>query len=134
MKKHTKLFISGILMLGLSGSINAQNKPEVFKDIPRPHVELVIPQPTKIVITPEQLKVLVEDHKLIGKELVKDCFDSTVGHLCLDQIISFFGPEAEDNLHFRIVKHNQIPVPGESPYRVTIFIDQNNKINSIQRL
>lgn len=134
MKKTTKLFISSILMLGLSSLSNAQVQPEIFKDIPRPHIALVIPQPTKIVITPEQLNILVENHKLIDKKLVKDCFDNTMGHLCLDKIISFFGSEASNNLQFRIVKHNQIPVPGELHYRITFFLDQNNKIKNIQRL
>lgn len=127
-------FLSTMIFAMVAITAQAQTKPEIVTNVPRPHVEPIIPHPTKIVITPEQLKVLIADHGLIGKELVKDCFDSTIGHVCLDEIISYFGKEAEDNLEFRIVKANQTAIPDEYPYRITIYLDKDNKIKSMKRI
>lgn len=126
-----KIF-SGLIFSMIAIVAQAQTKPETFTDIPRPHVEPVIPHPTKVVLTPKQLEQLVKDHQLIGKQLVKDCFDSTVGHICLDEIVSYLGKEKEDYVEFRIVKFNQTPVPDSYPYRVSIYLDKDSKIKTVK--
>lgn len=130
--KSFKTVVFAILLSALSLT-QAQNKPEIFKDIPRPHVEPVIPHSQKVVVTPEQLKEVVISHNLIGKEITRDCFSHVKGQVCLDEILSYFGSEAEDNLEFIIIKENEkLPIP-EVPYRVNIYLDKNNKIKSMKK-
>lgn len=47
--KSFKTVVFAILLSALSLT-QAQNKPEIFKDIPRPHVEPVIPHSQKVVV------------------------------------------------------------------------------------
>jgi hypothetical protein len=125
-RKYLNIIMVGSLMAVASLS-SAQTA-----SVPRPHVEPIIPHPKKVVLTPEQLQQIVVQHQMIGKQLVSDCFDSQLGHVCLDEIVSYVGKDKEDYVEFRIIKANQTPTPGEYPYRVSIYLDKDSKIKTVK--
>lgn len=130
--KIIKTLYIGILLPLLSFA--QEKSPEIFKDIPPPHVELVIPQNKKNVVSQEQLKEIVTLHNLIGKELTKKCFNNVKEQVCLDEIASYFNTEVEDDLKFIIIKEGEKFLVPEVTYRINIYLDKNNKIKSMKKI